>query len=150
MIMPRPKAAIAVPCLFGGNVSNSTDCDNGCRPPPLSPCRMRKKISQSRLVAIPHNNDVRVNPLTQTISMRLRPKREANQPAIGRMMAFDTRYDVTTHVPSSYVAPMLPAMCGMDTLTTVVSSTSMNVASMTAMVTIQGFTGLRLSGICLR
>ncbi len=37
---------------------------------------------------------------------------------------------------------MLPARCGIDTLTTVVSSTSMNVASMTATVTIQGFTGL--------
>ena len=33
---------------------------------------------------------------------------------------------------------MFPAMCGMETLTTVVSRISMNVASMTAMVTIQG------------
>ncbi len=43
---------------------------------------------------------------------------------------------------------MFPAMCGMDTLTTVVSRTSMKVASMTAMVTIQGLTWLgRVSGI---
>jgi hypothetical protein len=38
----------------------------------------------------------------------------------------------------------------MDTLTTVVSSTSMNVASMTAMVTIQGFTWVVRSGIGLK
>ncbi len=43
-------------------------------------------------------------------------------------------------MPSSTVAPMLPAMCGTETLTTVVSRISMNVASMTAAVTIHGFT----------
>ena len=109
---------------------------------------MRKKISHSRLVAMPQSSEVRVKPPTQVIRMRRRPKRLASHPAIGRMMAFDTRYEVTTHVPSSTVAPMLPAMCGMETLTTVVSRISMNVASMTAMVTIQGLTGLgALSGI---
>ena len=59
----------------------------------------------------------------------------------------DTRYEVTTQVPSSTVAPMLPAMCGTETLTTVVSRISMNVASMTAAVTIHGFTaGLGSAG----
>ena len=48
------------------------------------------------------------------------------------MIALATRYDVSAHVASSTVADMLPAMCGSDTLTTVVSSTSMNVANMTA------------------
>ena len=38
------------------------------------------------------------------------------------------------------VAERLPAMCGSDTLTTVVSSTSMKVQNITAMATIQGFT----------
>src|SRR5512146_1666190 len=70
-------------------------------------------------------------------------------------MAFETRYDVNTQVVSSTVAERLPAMCGKDTLTTVVSSTSMNVPSMTATATIQGLTsgGLgRVSGIycCFR
>jgi hypothetical protein len=41
-------------------------------------------------------------------------------------------------------------MCGMETLTTVVSRTSMNVASMTAMVTIQGFTWVLRSGMYLQ
>ena len=39
---------------------------------------------------------------------------------------------------SSTVADMLPAMCGSDTLTTVVSKTSMNVLSITAMAMIHG------------
>src|SRR5271166_4488714 len=56
------------------------------------------------------------------------------------MMAFATRYEVTTHVPSSTVDARLPAMWGMETLTTVVSRISMKVASMTDMVTTQGFT----------
>ena len=56
------------------------------------------------------------------------------------MMAFATRYDVSAHVASSVVADMLLAMCGSDTLTTVVSSTSMKVANITAIATIQGLT----------
>ena len=65
------------------------------------------------------------------------------------MMALATRYDVSAQVASSVVAAMLLAMCGSDTLTTVVSSTSMKVANMTATATIHGLTGVahaRLSG----
>ena len=91
-------------------------------------------------MAIPQSSDVRVKPPTQVSKMRRRPKRLASHPAIGRMMAFETRYEVTTQVPSSTVAPRFPAMWGMETLTTVVSRISMNVASITAMVTIHGFT----------
>jgi hypothetical protein len=40
---------------------------------------------------------------------------------------------------------MLLAICGSDTLTTVVSSTSMKVANITATATIQGFTCLSLT-----
>ena len=64
----------------------------------------------------------------------------ASQPVSGRMIAFATRYDVSTQVDSSIVAERLPAMCGSDTLTTVVSSTSMKVANMTAIATIHGLT----------
>src|SRR5206468_2820521 len=60
---------------------------------------------------------------------------------MGRMIALATRYDVRTHVDSSIVADRLPAMCGSDTFTTVVSRTSMKVANMTAIATIQGLTG---------
>src|ERR1700754_1834143 len=46
-------------------------------------------------------------------------------------MALATRYAVNTHVDSSTLADRLPAMCGSATLATLVSSTSMNVASIT-------------------
>ena len=54
------------------------------------------------------------------------------------MMAFATRYDVSVQVASSLLADKLPAMCGSDTLTTVVSSTSMKVLDMTAIAISQG------------
>ena len=41
---------------------------------------------------------------------------------------------------SSIDAERLPAMCGSDTLTTVVSSTSIKVPNITANATSQGFT----------
>jgi hypothetical protein len=94
------------------------------------------------LGAAPHRNEASVNPAVDSISSRLRPNREASQPVIGRMMALATRYDVSAHVASSVVAAMLLAMCGSDTFTTVVSSTSMKVANMTAIATIHGLTGL--------
>ena len=64
------------------------------------------------------------------------------------MMALATRYDVRTQVTSSTVAERFPAMCGSDTLTTVVSSTSMKVQNITEMAMIQGLTclGSAISG----
>src|SRR5579864_7111566 len=58
----------------------------------------------------------------------------------GRMIAFATRYAVITHVASSCVDPSPPAMCGNDTFAMELSSTSMNVASVTVIATIHGFT----------
>src|SRR5262245_48265566 len=103
---------------------------------------IRKITSEARFGAMPQRNDASVNPVVDSIRRFLRPKRPASQPVIGRMMALATRYDVNAHVASSVVADMLLAMCGSDTLTTVVSSTSMKVANMTAMATIQGLTCL--------
>ncbi len=79
-----------------------------------------------------------VKPVTDVISRRLRPKRPASQPVIGRMMALATRYEVSVQVASSLLAERLPAMCGSETLTTVVSSTSMKVLDMTAMAISHG------------
>jgi hypothetical protein len=56
------------------------------------------------------------------------------------MMALATRYEVSAHVASSMEADRLPAMCGSDTLTTVVSSTSMKVANMTETAISHGLT----------
>src|SRR3954464_5995454 len=56
------------------------------------------------------------------------------------MMAFATRDDGSAQDASSTLAERLPAMCGSDTFTTVVSSTSIKVANMTATATIHGLT----------
>ena len=56
---------------------------------------------------------------------------EENQPLIGSTMALETRYEVRIQVLSSTPAERPPAMCGSETLAMLVSSTSMNVASVT-------------------
>ncbi len=58
----------------------------------------------------------------------MRPIFVASQPLIGSTTAFETRYEVRTHVLSSCVTDRLPAMCGRLTFAMLVSSTSMNVA----------------------
>src|SRR5262245_56642625 len=133
--MARPRSS-------GLNDSSSTACDSGCSAPPVAPCRMRKITSAGRFGASPHSTDATVNPAVETINSRLRPSTEASHPVNGRMIALATRYDVNAHVASSVVAAMLLAMCGSDTFTTVVSSTSMKVTNITTIATIQGLTGL--------
>jgi hypothetical protein len=49
---------------------------------------------------------------------------------------------VSVQVASSVLAERLPVMCGSETLTTVVSSTSMKVLDMTAMAISQGLISL--------
>src|SRR4051794_24019846 len=72
-----------------------------------------------------------------------------NHAPIGKMMAFETRYDVRTQVASSVVAERLPAMCGRATFATLVSSTSMKVASMTVAAITQGLTSGRAGSTAL-
>ena len=79
--------------------------------------------------------------MMQIMKKRLRPKIPTNQPLTGRMIAFDTRYDVSTHVLSSVLAPRSPAMCGRATLAVLVSSTSINAASETTTAISHGFIG---------
>ena len=138
--MPRPQNPIALPRSWGGKASRSTACDSGCSAPPVMPWMTRKSTSISRFGARPQRKDAIVKPVTDAISSRLRPKWFASHPARGRMMALATRYDVSAQVDSSTVASRLPAMWGRDTFTTVVSSTSMKVANMTAIATIHGLT----------
>src|SRR6266568_6617709 len=66
---------------------------------------------------------------------------------MGKMMALATRYEVNAQVASFGVEESDPAMCGSETLTTVVSSTSINVLVITVMATIHGLTtGMLLFG----
>src|SRR5215467_9347492 len=54
------------------------------------------------------------------------------------MMAFETRYDVSTHVDSSWPTDKFPAMCGSATFAIEVSRTSIKVASVTVRAITQG------------
>ncbi len=77
----------------------------------------------------------------------MRPNSPAIQPLMGSTMAFETRYDVSTQVLSSLLAPRLPAMCGNATLAMLVSSTSMNAARETTMAISHGlWLGRQISG----
>src|ERR1700731_235703 len=83
-----------------------------------------------------------------TRKKRLRPNRFASHPLIGRTMAFETRYEVSTHVLSSLLAPKSPAKCGKATLAMLVSSTSMNAAIATTTAMAQGlYFGFQTSAV---
>ncbi len=69
---------------------------------------------------------------------RFRPNAPASQPLIGRIIAFETRYEVNTQVLWSLLAPRFPAIYGRATLAMLVSSTSMNAASATTTAISQG------------
>ena len=59
---------------------------------------------------------------------------------MGMMMALETRYEVRTQVTSSRPALRLPWMWGRETLTTLMSMTSMKVGTITVMATSHLFT----------
>src|SRR5260370_2487461 len=98
----------------------------------------RQMIRAARLGAAPQNSELSVNRKMQRRKKRFRPKRLASHPLMGRTMALETRYEVSTHVLSSLLAPRLPAICGSATLAMLVSRTSMNAARATTMAISQG------------
>src|SRR5579859_4835565 len=120
-----------MPRLASGNVSFKMACSLGCNPPPPAPCKIRKSTSTPRLGASPHKNELTVNSATHDMQNRFRPISPDNHPESGSTIAFETRYDVSTHVDSSAPADKFPEMCGSATLAIDVSSTSMNVAKVT-------------------
>src|SRR5215469_2353347 len=68
---------------------------------------------------------------------------EDSHPLSGSTIAFETRYEVRIQVLSSWPEERLPAICGRETLAMEVSSTSMNVAKVTARAMIHGLTAGR-------
>src|SRR5215831_2000996 len=110
----------------------------GCSPPPPRPCSTRNKRRRPRLGAIPHSKELKVKNPMQDMKNRLRPTTPAIQPLIGRTIALDTRYEVSTHVLSSLLTPRLPAMYGRATLAILVSRISMNAAIATTTAISQG------------
>src|SRR5579863_527469 len=113
-------------------------CAMGWSPPPPAPWITRNSSSMFRLEALPQRTEASVNMKMQTMKKRFRPKMLASQPLIGRTMALDTRYDVSTQVLSSLLEPRPPAMYGKATLAMLVSSTSMNAAIATTTPMSQG------------
>ena len=85
-------------------------CAMGCSPPPPAPCRMRNRMIAPRLGASPHNRELTVKIARHVIKKRLRPSVLANHPLMGNTTAFETRYEVSTHVLWSVLAPRLPPM----------------------------------------
>src|SRR6202046_3285757 len=138
MIAVIPYSANASPRFCGGNVSARMACAMGWSPPPPAPWITRKRSSMFRLAALPQRTEATVNMKMQTMKKRFRPKRLASQPLIGRTMALDTKYDVSTQVLSSLLEPRPPAMYGKATLAMLVSSTSMNAAIATTTPMSQG------------
>src|SRR6202790_4612478 len=111
----------------------------GCSPPPPAPCSTRKTRRSPRLGDNPQSRELTVKIPKQDMKKRFRPNAPASQPLIGRMMAFETRYEVNTQVLWSLLAPRFPAMYGSATLAMLVSSTSMKAASATTTAINQGF-----------
>src|ERR1700730_2303550 len=90
--------------------------------------------------AIPQANELKVNTTRQMRKNCFRPNRDTSHPLAGKMIAFETKYEVRTHVLSSLLAPIFPAMCGRATLAMLVSRTSMNAPSDTTKAISHGFT----------
>src|SRR5579883_2029427 len=86
-----PNRLIAGPRFSGGKVSSRTPWVDGWSPPPENPWRTRNRISSGRLVAIPHRNELAVNPARDRMKYRFRPRWFDSHPDTGRMIAFDAR-----------------------------------------------------------
>lgn len=57
---------------------------------------------------MPQIRELTVKMTMQAIKNRLRPKRLTSHPLMGRTMAFETRYDVSTHVLWSWPGAQVP------------------------------------------
>ena len=90
-MIPIAQKAIALPRSSGGKVSRRIACDRGPIMPPVTPCKMRKNTSNSRLGAMPHRKEAAVKLATLTNIRRRRPKVLASQPLIGRITAVAAR-----------------------------------------------------------
>src|ERR1700687_5191990 len=138
MMAVMPYSANAKPRCCGGKVSARMAWPIGCNPPPPAPCNTRKRRRSPRLGANPQSKELTVKIPKQAMKKRFRPNAPASHPLIGRMMAFETRYEVRTHVLWSLLAPRFPAMYGRATLAMLVSRTSMNAPSATTTAISQG------------
>src|SRR5438445_5810011 len=80
-------------------------------------------------------NELTTNSNIEKMKKRLRPKHVPSHLVSGMMIALATIYEVSTHAASSTPADRLPRIWNNATFAIVVSSTSMMVASITAIAT---------------
>src|SRR3954462_9530726 len=92
----------------------------------------RQKIRPSSEWDAPQKKDAVVKSRIEPVKYRWRPKYADSHPDIGITMTLAMMYAVETQAISSSVAPRLPIMCGMATLTIDVSINS----SIAAIVTV--------------
>ena len=120
---------MAAPALSLGKMRSISVCDSGISGPPLRPCNTRITTSMPIEVDRPHKMEKMPNNTIDTTNTRTAPKRAANQPVSGTVMASPTANEVMTQVPWLAAAPRAPAMLGTATLAMVMFSTAMKLAA---------------------
>src|SRR5215208_565536 len=127
-----PQAPMAVPRSRPWNscAMRASEVANIAAPP--TPWRPRARLRRVALGEIPHRNEATVKIKKPNVKTRRRPIRSASEPAVSRNAASVSEYASTTHWRLERLAPRLDWMSGSATLTTVMSSSSMNVATHTA------------------
>jgi len=127
-----PQAPIAVPRSRPWNscAIRASEVANIAAPPiPWSP---RARLRSVAFPEMPQRKDARVKITKPAVKTRRRPIRSANEPAVSRKAASVNEYASTTHCRLERLALRSCWMSGRATLTTVMSSSSMNVATHTA------------------
>jgi hypothetical protein len=74
------------------------------------PCTALNTSNTGKLGARPQSSELTVKIASEIMKYRLRPITSANHPLIGNTIAFAARYEVSTQVASSKLAPTSPAM----------------------------------------
>jgi len=114
-----------------------------------TPCTPRATSSMIELGAAPQHSDAIVNTQSPTVQTRRRPRRSASEPAVSSSEAREIEYASITHWMQLKLMFRSRWIDGRATLTTVKSSSSMNVAMETVASIHQRrpvFSGAALSG----
>jgi hypothetical protein len=99
---------------------------------PPTPCTARIRFRKVGSPASPQSSEATVKMPRPAAKTRLRPSRSARTPAVSTSAASEIAYASTTHWRSVKLAPRSSRIDGSAVFTTVMSSKSMNVATLTA------------------
>src|SRR5262249_4108111 len=123
------QSANAAGCCFLGKICSSSVWESGISGPPEKPCNTRKKTSAPNEGDKPHSAEFTPKQNIAVTKTRNAPKRPANQPVSGTVIASATAYEVITQSPWLLDTPRLPEMFGTDTFAIVMSSTARKLAT---------------------